>query len=207
MIVLLILGIVVLVLALISLIRVGVRAEYVQDRLAVRLLAGPVKITLYPRKAKKPRKAKGHKAQPAPKEEKKLPPLEELIPLAKQLLPMAAEAAGRFKNKVRIDLFDLDVTVASTDPVRTALNYGKLNMAIGMFWPLVEQNFKVKEWHIRTRMDFVAQHATAELHAAATLTIGQIIVLGAWAAARVLPILSQQKKGKKSPQETQKEAV
>ena len=127
--------------------------------------------------------------------------------MAKQLLPMAAEAAGRLKNKIRIDLFDLDITVASTDPVRTAVNYGKLNMAIGMFWPLVEQNFKVKEWHIRTRMDFVAQHATAELHAAATLTIGQIIVLGAWAAARVLPILSQQKKGKKSPQETQKEAV
>lgn len=207
MIVLLILGIVVLALALVSLIRVGVRAQYVQNRLSVRLLAGPVKITLYPRKAKKPRKAKQQKAQAAPKEEKKLPPLEELIPLAKQLLPMAAEAAGRLKNKIRIDLFDLDVTVASTDPVRTAVNYGKLNMAIGMFWPLVEQNFKVKEWHIRTRMDFIAEHATAELHAAATLTIGQIVVLGIWAASKVLPILSQQKKGKKSPQETQKEAV
>ena len=207
MIVLLILGIVVLALVLISLIRVGVRAQYVQYRLEVRLLAGPVKITLYPRKAQKPRKAKRKKAQAAPKEEKKLPPLEELIPLAKQLLPMAAEAAGRLKNKVRMDLFDLDVTVASTDPVRTAVNYGKLNMAIGMFWPLVEQNFKVKEWHIRTRMDFIAEHATAELHAAATLTIGQIVVLGIWAASKVLPILSQQKKGKKSPQETQKEAV
>lgn len=207
MIVLLILGIVVLALALVSLVRVGVRAQYVQNRLEVRLLAGPVKITLYPRKAKKPRKAKQQKAQAAPKEEKKLPPLEELIPLAKQLLPMAAEAAGRLKNKIRIDLFDLDVTVASTDPVRTAVNYGKLNMAIGMFWPLVEQNFKVKEWHIRTRMDFIAEHATAELHAAATLTIGQIVVLGIWAASKVLPILSQQKNGKKSPQETQKEAV
>lgn len=207
MIVLLILGIVVLALALVSLIRVGVRAEYVQNRLEVRLLAGPVKITLYPRKAKKPRKAKQQKAQAAPEAEKKLPPLEELIPLAKQLLPMAVEAAGRLRNKVRIDLFDLDVTVASTDPVRTAVNYGKLNMAIGMFWPLVEQNFKVKEWHIRTQMDFVAEHATAELHGTATLTIGQIIVLGVWAASKILPILSQQKNGKKFPQETQKEAV
>ena len=67
MIVLLILGIVVLALVLISLIRVGVRAQYVQYRLEVRLLAGPVKITLYPRKAKKPRKAKHQKPQAAPK--------------------------------------------------------------------------------------------------------------------------------------------
>ena len=64
-----------------------------------------------------------------------------------------------------------------------------------------------KQTPMRGHPVFIAQHATAELHAAATLTIGQIIVLGAWAAARVLPILSQQKKGKKSPQETQKEAV
>ena len=49
MIVLLILGIVVLALVLVSLIRVGVRAQYVQNRLEVRLLAGPVKLTLYPR--------------------------------------------------------------------------------------------------------------------------------------------------------------
>lgn len=55
MIVLLILGIVILALVLLSLIRVGVQAEYVQNQWEVRLLAGPVRVTLFPRKKRSPR--------------------------------------------------------------------------------------------------------------------------------------------------------
>ena len=76
-----------------------------------------------------------------------------------------------------------------------------------MFWPLVEQNFNVKEWRIRTKVDFTAEHSIVNLHAAATLTIGQIVALGVRVASQVLPILSQYKSGSKSRQETQKEAV
>lgn len=56
MIVLLVLGIVVLALVLFSLIRVGVWVEYAQKTFTLRLLAGPVKITLFPRKEKQPKK-------------------------------------------------------------------------------------------------------------------------------------------------------
>lgn len=125
----------------------------------------------------------------------------------KQLLPVAADAAGQLRQKIRIDQFDLDLTVASADPAKTAVNYGKLNGAIGMFWPLVEQNFKVKAWRIRTNVDFTTEHPTVYLRAAATLTIGQIFALGVRVASKVLPILTQPKSGNKSRQETQKEAV
>lgn len=204
MIVLLVLGIVILALVLLSLIRVGVRVQYAQNRLEVRLLAGPVQITLFPRKAKKPQKPK--KAKPAkPKQKSKT--VGEILDLVKQLLPAALDAAGRLQRKIRIDAFFLDVVVASADPARAAVDYGRLNGAVGMFWPLVEQNFKVKEWRIRTNVDFTTEHPSVYLRTAATLTIGQIIALGVPVALKVLPILTQSKNGEPSRQETQKEAV
>ena len=206
MIVLLVLGIVVLALVLLSLIRVGVWVEYAQKTFTLRLLAGPVKITLFPRKEKQPKKPRRVKKKKK-KQEKQPKTAGEIFDLVKQLLPVAADAAGQLRQKIRIDQFDLDLTVASADPAKTAVNYGKLNGAIGMFWPLVEQNFKVKEWRIRTNVDFTTEHPTVYLRAAATLTIGQILALGVRVASKVLPILSKQKSGSKSRQETQKEAV
>ena len=211
MIVLLVLGIVVLALALLSLIRVGVWAEYAQKAFTLRLLAGPVKITLFPRPAKQPKPARAKKAK-ASKEKKKKPPKTagEILDLVKQLLPAALDAAGRLRRKIRIDRFDLDVTVASADPAGAAVNYGRFNGAIGMFWPLVEQNFKVKQWRIRTNVDFTTEHPTVYLRAAATLTIGQILALGVRTALRVLPILTGSKQPKAGPEprpNTEKEAV
>ena len=209
MMVLLVVGIVILALVLVGLIRVGVQVEYAQNCLEVRLLAGPAKITLFPRKARKPKprkKPKRTKAKQA-KPKKAPPTAEEVFALVKQLLPVAIEAAGQLRRKIRIDAFYLDITVASADPAKAAVNYGRLNGAIGMFWPLVEQNFKVKEWRIRTWVDFTTEHPTLSLRAAATLTIGQILSLGIRVASRLLPILLKQKDGNKSRQETQKEAV
>ncbi len=209
MMVLLVVGIVILALVLVGLIRVGVQVKYAQNRLEVRLLAGPAKITLFPRKARKPKprkKPKRTKAKQA-KPKKAPPTAEEIFALVKQLLPVAIEAAGQLRRKIRIDAFYLDITVASADPAKAAVNYGRLNGAIGMLWPLVEQNFKVKEWRIRTWVDFTTEHPTLSLRAAVTLTIGQILSLGIRVASRVLPILLKQKDGSKSRQETQKEAV
>ena len=209
MMVLLVLGIVILALVLVGLIRVGVQVEYAQNRLEVRLLAGPVKITLFPRKAKRPKPDKKPKRAKTKQEKpKKAPPTAgEILALVKQLLPVAIDAAGRLRRKIRIDAFYLDLTVASADPAKAAVNYGRLNGAIGMLWPLVEQNFKVKEWRIRTWIDFTTEHPSVYLRTAVTLTIGQILSLGIRVASRVLPILIKPKDGKQSRQETQKEAV
>ena len=71
MIVLLVLGIVVLALVLLSLIRVGVWVEYAQKTFTLRLLAGPVKITLFPRKEKQPKKPRRVKKKKKKQEKKK----------------------------------------------------------------------------------------------------------------------------------------
>ena len=212
--VLLVLGCIALALFLVSLIRVGVWASYAQKTFTLRLLVGPVKVTLFPRKAKKgKRKPKQQKAKKPAKEKQPKGPEEprgepDIPAFLKELLPVALEAAGRLRRKIRIDEFDLAVKVASHDPAKAAIQYGRLSGAAGMLWPLVEQNFKVKDWRIRIWVDFTTARPEASLKLAASLTVGQALSWGLWTAVRLLPILSKLRPGpKKAGQETQKEAV
>ena len=214
MIVLLVLGVLVLALVLLSLVRVGARARYAAGRLEVWLLAGSVKIPLYPRKLRsKPRKKKAGGAgkkrgggKPKPEADKLTPG--QLFELARALLPAAVEAAGRLRRKIRIDTLLLDVAVASADPAKTAVNFGRLNWAVSAAWPLIEQNFKLKDYRVRIRPDFLRQSPEVFLEAAATLTVGQILALGARLLPKLMPILTQKdKSGSKTRQQSQKEAV
>ena len=75
-----------------------------------------------------------------------------------------------------------------------------------MLWPLVEQNFNVRDRSIRTRVDFDAREPALSLSAAATLTVAQALSLALRLAVRFLKINSQSHAGAKAPA-TQKEAV
>lgn len=214
MIVLLVLGVLVLALVLLSLVRVGARARYAAGRLEVWLLAGPVRLPLYPRKPRsKPKKKRAGGAgkkrggeTPRPEEDKLTP--DRLFALARELLPAAAEAAGRLRRKIRIDTLLLDVAVAGPDPAKTAVDFGRLNWAVSAVWPLIEQNFKLKDYRVRIRPDFLRQSPEVFLEAAATLTIGQLLALGARLLPKVMPILTNKdQSGSKTRQQSQKEAV
>lgn len=214
MIVLLVLGVLVLALVLLSLIRVGARVRYAAGRLEVWLLAGPVRLSLYPGKPRsKPKKKKAGGAgkrrgggKPKPEGDKLTPG--RLFELARALLPAVAEAAGRLRRKIRIDTLLLDVAVASADPARTAVNFGRLNWAVSAAWPLIEQNFKLKDYRVRIRPDFLRQSPEVFLEAAATLTVGQLLALGARLLPKLMPILTKKdQSGSKTRQQSQKEAV
>lgn len=200
--VLLILALIAAVLALISLIRVGVQVLYVPSGLTLRLKLGPVRVTLLPRKKANKKKKKKEKKEAAPAERHK----GDMLGQVRRVLPLVAEGAGRLKRKVRLDRIYLDVTAAASDPASAALAFGGANAAVGMIWPLVEQNFNVKDRRIRTRVDFEANRPTASLDAAATLTIGQALSLALWLAPRLPQVLGTEKK-KKQADTVQKEAV
>ena len=132
------------------------------------------------------------------------------VPLAlvRRFLPLIAEAAGRFRRKLRIDVFQLEVTAAAPDPAAAALCFGGANAFIGMIWPLVEQNFNVKERRLRTRVDFDAERPSVYLYAAATLTAGQALALGLRLTTRFLAEFSKYRAEAGSPATSkQKEAV
>lgn len=196
-------------LLLLGQIRFGAQVLYSSAGVKLKLKIGPVKITLLPQKEKK-RPEKKPKKSKKPKKAAEGPPLgpEEIIALVKQALPVALEAAGRLKRKIRVDRLYLDVAVGGEDPAAAATAYGGLNAAIGMIWPLVEQNLHVKDRRIRTRADFLETRTRVDLDAAATLTVGQALALAFWLAPKLPRILRTIMKKDKTNAEIQtKEAV
>ena len=196
-------------LLLLGQIRFGAQVLYSSAGVKLKLKIGPVKITLLPQKEKK-RPEKKPKKPKKPKKAAEGPPLgpEEIIALVKQALPVALEAAGRLKRKIRVDRLYLDVAVGGEDPAAAATAYGGLNAAIGMIWPLVEQNLHVKDRRIRTRADFLETCTRVDLDAAATLTVGQAVALAFWLAPKLPRILRTIMKKDKTNAEIQtKEAV
>ena len=200
----LILGAVLLALgALLRLVRLGALAEYSAAGLRLKLKVGPLRLMLYPRKPKRPRRKAGKSSRREKKREER--PQPELgggpLALVKRFLPLIAEAAGRFRRK-------LEVTAAAPDPAAAALCFGGANAFIGMIWPLVEQNFNVKERRLRTRVDFDAERPSVYLYAAATLTAGQALALGLRLTTRFLAEFSKYRAEAGSPATSkQKEAV
>lgn len=200
---LVILAAVLLALVLLGQIRLGAAVDYTAQGLRVRIKAGPLRIQAYPRppRSEKPQRRKKKKKEPdKPKE--KASPLAQL----RQYLPLITDAAGRLKRKIRIDSFTLEFTAAASDPASAALMFGGANAAVGMIWPLVEQNFNVKDRDIRTRVDFAAGRPEIALSAAATLTAAQAISLALRLVLRFLKVNSQSNSGAKAPAR-QKEAV
>lgn len=205
----LILALVLLALLLLSRLRLGARAEYTAGALRAWLIVGPFRVTLWPRKArtgpeKAAKKAKKKEKSPAPAEETG-PDWRPLLELARDALPVVAEAAGRLRRKIRIDRFYLDFTAAAADPAAAALSFGWANSVIGMLWPLLVQNFNVRDGRVRTRAEFTGARPRLDLDAALTLTLGQALALGLWLLIRALPLVSRLRPA--SRREKQKEAV
>ena len=183
--------VILLVFWLISLIRVGGRVCYGEAGLFAFVLAGPLKIQLFPAKPKeeKPKKKKKPKKEKKPKEKK---PKQEGQPgtLSRlmQLLPVVGQACGALKRKIRIDDLKLELIWGGSDPAAVALGYGRANAALGMLWPIFDNNFKVKRHSFRIGMDYGRAQPAVELEAAVTFTVGQIFALATHYGVKALVI-------------------
>lgn len=158
----------------------GGRVRYGQEGLFVAALAGPLRIQIFPmkekpektKKRKKPTKAK-HIAEKKSKPEGQPGTLFRLM----QLLSVAAEAAGRLKRKIRIDGLELMLIWGGMDAAAVALGYGRANAALGMIWPLLDNNFRVKRHVFQVELDYSRTEPAVELAAVVTMTVGQVVAL------------------------------
>lgn len=207
-----VLGCIFLALALLAQVRVGGIVEFSRDGVQVMARLGVFKLTVYPWKhKKKPPKEKKIEEAPVPSQKETPAPPQKEEPSTKpggrwdslkQFLPLISDAAGRFKQKIQVDKLYLDVLAAGADPAAVAMAFGGVNAAVGMIWPLLENNFNIKDRRIRTAVDFQAKTPTVWLYASFSLTIGQAVSLTARLAIRFFKILSGLK-----AQKQQKEAV
>ena len=181
------------VLWLLSLIRLGGRVRYGAEGLFVWVLAGPLKLQVLPPKPKekKPKKEKKKKEPPAVAEQHKKEPKEGqpgALSRLMQLLPVAGQACGALKRKIRIDDLDLQLIWGGSDPAAIALGYGQANAALGMIWPILDNNFKVKRHSFQIDLDYGRTQPGVELTAALTFTIGQIVTLSVHYGVKALVI-------------------
>lgn len=202
-----ILAAVLAVLFLISLIRLGGRATFGPEGFGVVIIVGPARIKLLPTKPNdttkpaKPKKEKKKKEKPAATKGDKGQEKPGTLGRILQLLPTVAEAAGALKRRIRIDKLVLTAVWGAEDAASAAIGYGRANALLGMIWPLIDNNFKVKDCDFRVDVDYgrTAPEFTAD--AAITMTVGQLLSFVFHYGAKILMNWSRSGKSSAKQQE------
>ena len=183
----------------------GIRVRYNSSGFTLCVIAGPLKITVFPRKKKlkKPKngaekKKKQQNAIPAAQEDKPPQPPEKepagdknqetggsllrFLPLVK----LALDFLGDFRRKIRLDNLLLHLTLACDDPCELAVNYGRTWAAVGNLLPNLERVFVIKKRDIQIACDFAAAETSVVAHGDITITLGRLLSLGMYYGVRAL---------------------
>ena len=188
---------------LLAVLPIGVRLRYNSEGIVLKILAGPVKITLLPRttKKKKEKKKKETKAAKEPAEEnlpkppqppkqpkEKKPKAEkggsllDFVPLVKTAL----DFLGDFRRKLRLDNLYLRLILAGDDPCDLAVNYGRAWAAVGNLLPQLEKWFVIKKRDIEVECDFETSQTLVIAHLDLTITLGRLLAAVVRFAVRAL---------------------
>ena len=202
-------AVVLLVLAILPL---GVHVRYNDAGFLLRVIAGPVKITVFPRKKRpkkqktKQKKQKAGKRQestdsgdtppqppkPVPEPKEKGGSLTRFLPLVK----LGLKFLGDFRRKLRVDNLFLRLILAGDDPCDLAVNYGRAWAAVGNLMPQLERLFVIKKRDIQVECDFTAEEISVIAHVDITITLGRLLTLAVVYGIRVLfEFLSMKRKG------------
>ena len=190
------------VLVLLAALPLGFSVKYDSGGPLVRLLAGPGKLTLYPRPKKKPKPEKKAPEKPAkpekPKQEEPKPPQppKEEAPKPKEkggraldflpLVKTALDLLGDFRRKLRVKNLELKLILAGNDPCDLAVNYGRANAAMGNLLPQLERLFVIKKRDIQVECDFTASETLVIARLDMTITLGRLLSLGVRYGLRAL---------------------
>lgn len=200
---------IVLILAVLPL---GVRVRYNSAGLILRVIAGPLKITVFPRK-KKPKKQKVKQKKPKEEQnaepsasEDKPPQPPEAQPEQKEkggsiarflpFIKLGLKFLGDFRRKLRLDNLYVRLILAGDDPCDLAVNYGRIWAAVGNLMPQLERLFVIKKRDIQVECDFTASETCVVAHLDITITLGRLLALTLVYGVRVLiEFLSMKRKG------------
>ena len=196
-------------LVVLALLPLGIRGTYDQTGFTVRVIAGPVKITLFPRKnrKRKPKTAdssektteettKASSEKKRPKTEKDEPgmqsggSLERFVPWIR----LGLDFLGALRRKIRLDNLYLHVVLAGDDPCDLAVNYGRAWAAVGDLLPKLERIFVIRKRDIQVGCDFAAEKITVAARGDMTMTLGRTLCLGTIYGIRALKIFLTMKR-------------
>ena len=195
------------ILVILAWLPLGATVRYNDQGVALKVIAGPVRIPILPKKKaqekEKPKKEeKTKKKQPVAKKTEAPKPQEEKGGPVTDFLPLvqtALDLLNAFRKKLRINHLYLKLIMASDDPCDLAVNYGKANAAMGNLLPLLERCFVIKKRDIEIECDFESAKTVIIARADLTITLGRLlgilIFYGVKALKQFLSIQNKRKGG------------
>lgn len=191
------------ILVLLAALPLGVDVNYDEDGIRVCVAVWKFSVLVYPR----PKKEKKQKPQSKQQEKQSSAPAEEPLPQPPQppkqpdakkekkggslldFLPfvkLAMNFLGDFRRKLRLDVLEVKLTMAGSDPADLAENYGRTWAAIGNLQPQLERWFVIKKRDIQVQCDFTATKTLILAHVRMTITLGRMLALVVVYALRAL---------------------
>ena len=171
------------VLVLLAILPLGVSFLYDSNGPVASVLAGPLRIVVFPSKKHKPKKEKPKKATQKENPNSKAGTkgsksakggsLKDFMPLVQTAL----DFLGDFRRKLRIRRLELNVILAGGDPCDLAINYGKAWAALGNLWPRLERIFVIKKRDVEIQCDFEASQTLVTARLEVTITLGRLLAL------------------------------
>ena len=203
------------ILTLLAVLPLGVSVNYDSDGPLVKIIAGPVRLTVFPRRSKQKKEKK--KAQPTAaaekKEEENLPkppqppkPVKEKKPKEKKggsltdfipFVKLGLNFLGDFRRKLRLNNLEVKLVLASSDPCDLAVSYGKTWAAVGNLLPALERWFVIKKRNVEVECDFTASETLVTARLDISITLGRLLSLVAVYGVRAVKEFLNFKKKRK----------
>ncbi len=174
------------VLAGLMFVPLGVSAKYGIKGPLVRLILGPIRVTLYPGK-KRGKKAvkqqtKGKSQGKGQAQDKKGGSVSDFLPLVRAVLDFLVD----FRRKIRVDLLEFQLTLAGGDPCDLAINYGKAWAALENVMPQLERFFIIKNRDLDITCDFTAEKTEVYARLDLSITVGRLLLVAATHGRRII---------------------
>lgn len=180
-----------IILVLLAVLPIGVSAVYNTDGPVVRLIAGPVRVKVYPAKPKEEKKQKPSKQKKAaaPQKKNNSQPEKKAGGDFRQFLPLvttALEFLGKFRTKLRANRLELKLIMASDDPCDLAIHYGRAWAAVGNLMPQLERFLVIKKRNVEVECDFTSDKTVIYARLDLTITIGRLLSVSTVYGIRIL---------------------
>lgn len=181
------------ILILLAILPLGVSVIYNEDGPLIRIIAGFIRIKVFPlkkkeKKKKEKKKPKKDQPQKTQKPKKKKEPgkkggsILDFMPLLK----VAVDFLNGFRKKLRVNRLELKLIMAGGDPCDLGLNYGKAWEALGNITPYLDRVFVFKKRDVNVECDFEADKTLIYARLDLTITLGRLLGLVFVAAFRAL---------------------
>ena len=194
------------ILVLLAILPLGASVLYDAEGARVRVVAGPLKIQVFPMKKKpkkeKTKKTKAKKSQKSEAEEnaeaaKKTAPKPQTGGSWTDFLPLvrvALDLLNDLRCKLRVDHLKLHMTMAADDPCDLAINYGRMNASLAGLIAQLERFLVIKKRDVHIDCDFTASQTVILARLDLTITLGRILSVAVRYGIRALTTFLKIKK-------------